>query len=457
MWSNNCASCHGKAAGGVEGSAKSLLGRQWADPKFDRQFFDAIMGGAPNLKDHSFSEKLGDKACWAMVNHLREMQENDRRNRGDVAKPQGGVYSSQHHKYRVETVIGDGIQNPWSVDFLPGGRMLVTEKAGRLRIHSTGKTGGTLSDPVKGTPAVRDRGQGGLMDVAPHPDFAQNGWIYLAFSDPNDRKAMTKIVRGKIAEAAGITSWTNEETIFQAKPEHYVGGDLHFGCRIVFQKADQNRYYVFFGIGERGLGDMAQDRRRPNGKVHRVWDDGKIPEDNPFVSEADSYASIWSYGHRNPQGLTFDLSGQLWDTEHGPRGGDELNLVARGANYGWPEVSFGINYGGDPFRLPWAENNKAKDGATITMPVYRWLPSIAACGLDVARGDLFPKWKGDLFAGGLAGSVVDRIRITDGKVAEREEIINGLGRVRDVVTGTDGSIYVVLNGPDRVIRIVPAN
>ena len=215
---------------------------------------------------------------------------------------------------------------------------------------------------------------------------------------------------------------------------------------------------MYFCIGERGSGAHAQDLARPNGKVHRLFDDGQVPDDNPFVGNPDAVKSIWSYGHRNPQGLVFDLDGKLWDTEHGPRGGDELNLIQKGGNYGWPIVAFSIDYSGQALTTPWTADGKAPppDGATIVMPVDRWLPSIGACGLDVVRGDSFPAWKGDLVAGGLSGANVDRIRIKDGKSVEREELIHGMGRVRDVVTAPDGTIYVVLNDPDHVIRMVPA-
>jgi glucose/arabinose dehydrogenase len=206
---------------------------------------------------------------------------------------------------------------------------------------------------------------------------------------------------------------------------------------------------------------MSQDRTRPNGKVHRLWDDGKVPTDNPFVGESNAYPSIWSFGHRNPQGLVFDLDGNLWDTEHAPRGGDELNLVEKGANYGWPLVSFGINYNDTAFRTPWAdiEGGQAAS-ADIRMPAWRWLPSIGACGMATYKAPAsggFPKWNGDILAGGLSGSNVDRLRVKDGKLVEREEILFGKGRVRDVICGPDGNIWVTLESPGRIVKISPAD
>jgi glucose/arabinose dehydrogenase len=404
---------------------------------------------------------MSDAQIWGLVVYLRELQARDYRDNGGApqADPKG-VFSSTHHRYRIDTLIAKGLDTPWAVDFLPSGEMLVTERPGTLRVFKDG----SLSAPATGLPEVRNRGQGGLMDIAVHPDFAKTGHIFLAYSDLGaDRRGsgMTKIIRGTLnrPDPAKPWVWSNQKTIFQAKQEHYLNTDLHFGCRIVFDPIDPS--ILFFAIGERGMSQHAQDLSRPNGKVHRVSITGDIPPGNPFANRDDAYPSIWSFGHRNPQGLVFDLEGNLWDTEHGPRGGDEVNLILKGRNYGWPTVSFGIDYSGAPFRTPFANPDKAVTGGPIVMPAYRWMPSIGACGLDVVKGPAFPKWQGDLVAGGLSGSNVDRLRFKVGpdgstELIECEELLFGKGRVRDVVTGPEGAIYVVLNGPDRVIRLVPA-
>ncbi|MCC6677098.1 MAG: PQQ-dependent sugar dehydrogenase [Phycisphaerales bacterium] len=461
LWETNCARCHG--SGGKGGMARSLMGDGMLDQSMDRRFFDAVKKGVPKTMMMGFDGKLSDPEMWSLVNYLRELQAKERRERVGSPKAEGGVYSSARAKFRMEAVIEGGLDTPWAVDFLPDGKMLVTERPGRVRMHSTGRAGGVLSEAVFGVPEVRNQGQGGLMDVAVHPGYEKNGWVYLSYSDPKARGGksvgMTKVVRGRIKDG----QWADQQTIFEAKAEHYVATDIHFGSRMAFMatptSAQDNRYWLYFTIGERGLMEMAQDRTKPNGKVHRVWDDGKVPEDNPFVKESGAYRSIWSFGHRNPQGLVFGLDGRLWETEHGPRGGDELNEVLKGRNYGWPVVSFGINYDGRPFKTPWPEGRLADGGDDdIVMPVDRWMPSVAACGLDVVRpgpaGEVFPAWKGDLVAGGLAGETVDRVRVENGKVVEREEIVHGMGRVRDVAVGPDGSVYVVLNGPDKVVRLV---
>jgi aldose sugar dehydrogenase len=455
LWETNCASCHGDRGQGGGAGTRTLLLDELFDQSRDRPFFDAIHNGVPDGGMEAFGETLSDSEIWGLVVHIRELQARERRDRLGSPKAKAGIYTSKHHEYRIETVIdrGQGLRVPWSVDFLPDGRMLVADRPGDLRIFESGRLGRV----IEGTPEVRNRGQGGLMGVAPHPRFAENGWIYLSFSEGlirNDRShGFTKIVRGRIKDGA----WTDQETIYEVKPEFYQPSDLHFGCRLVFQPAGDQAYYLFFPTGERGYAQFAPDLGRPNGKVHRLFDDGRVPEDNPFAAEAKdgmALGSIWSYGHRNPQGLVFDLEGRLWDTEHGPRGGDELNLVLKGRDYGWPRVSFGINYNNSPLTTPWPGET-----SDIVMPVDRWLPSIGACGLDVVRGDAFPGWKGDLVAGGLSGQNVDRFKLSSGespRVLEREELVHGLGRVRDVVCGPDGSIYVVLNDPDKVVRLVPA-
>lgn len=485
MWANNCMRCHGEDAQGGGAGTRTLLIKDWRDPSLDRRYFDTIKSGKEDAGMEAFGQTMSDPQIWAMVHYIREKQyEAWRTEVGSTPSGEGAVVRTMHHAFTVRTVVGRGLDTPWSVEFAPdergGGRMLIAERPGTLRTFDWSGPGGEISEPVAGVPAVRNRGQGGLMDIAVHPEFAQNGWIYLSYSDEQEREGrsagMTKIVRGRLAGAGAGMRWIDQEVLWEARPEHYLTTDLHFGCRIVFERAatpreeagkNGGRYYMYFAIGERGRMEHAQDLDRPNGKVHRVWDDGAVPSDNPFVGREGAYGSIWSYGHRNPQGLVFDQKGNLWDTEHGPRGGDELNRVMRGANYGWPVVSFGINYNGAPFKTPWADVSAPGDAsaAEMVMPTALWSPSIGACGLTLAGpGGAFPGWAGDLLAGGLSGENVDRIRVAEDagspggfKVVEREELIHGLGRVRDVVAAPDGTVFVVLNGPDKIVRLMPAS
>lgn len=453
LYQANCAKCHGQSGEGGGAGTRTLLTREKFDQALDRPFFDAIKNGVPEAGMEAYGESMSDSEIWGLVVHIRELQADALRREFGSVPVTNGVYSTRDHKYRIETVIdsGRGLSVPWALDWLPDGRMLVTNRPGHMLLYDKGQL-----TRIEGMPPVVDYGQGGLMEVAVHPQYAQNGWVYLAFNDPAQsgqaRSGMTKIVRGKLRFAGDSVTWTDQQTIFETTQDNYNGSAVHFGSRIKFD----GKGHIFFSIGERGNGDRAQDLARPNGKIFRVREDGTVPPDNPFVSEEDKakghLPQIWSYGHRNPQGLTFDLEGNLWDTEHGPRGGDELNLIKKGANYGWPVVAFSINYNDTPYRVPWPS-----EGQNFEMPVFRWLPSIGACGMDLARGDKFSKWSGDILAGGLSGVNVDRIRVKGGKLIEREEIFHGHGRVRDVSVGPDGLIYIALNGPDKVVRLVPAD
>jgi aldose sugar dehydrogenase len=346
--------------------------------------------------------------------------------------------------YVIDVEILDyGLNTPWSIRFIDSETALVTEKVGRLRMIRSGE----ISPPIRGTPEVVPAGQGGLMDVALDPQYGENGWIYLGYThglegtSGREARTMTRIVRGRIREG----EWVEQEVLFEAKPEHYPRGGVHFGCRIVFDREGR----LYFSIGERGRKDDAQDLSLPNGKVHRINRDGSIPSDNPFVGRPDVYESIFTYGNRNPQGLAFHPeTDELWSTEHGPRGGDELNLLEAGLNYGWPVITYGINYDGTPI-----SDLTHKEG--MEQPVRQWTPSIAVCGLDFYRGELFEKWENHLLVGALAYGEMRRIALKGREVADEEIVLKIAGRVRDVRTGPDGAIYLVLNSPDVILRLTP--
>lgn len=395
----------------------------------------------------AYGATLSDEEIWAQVVHIRELQGRALRASEGSPKPDaGGVFRSKLAGFRVEDVVTGGLSTPWSLDFLPDGRMLVTNRPGTM--HVVAKDG-TLGPAITGMPATVELGQGGLMEVAVHPDYRKSGWIYLSLADPKkdgSGAALTKIVRGKLSGNA----WTSQETIFEAPQEFYTRQGIHFGSKIVFD----GKGHTYFSVGERGSNERSLDPKTPWGKIYRVNDDGSVPKDNPFVGQAGAFEAAWSLGHRNPQGLTIGADGRVWDTEHAPRGGDELNLIERGGNYGWPIVGHGINYQDTPRFTPYPEISAP--GQKINVPIFRWMPSTGASGLDVARGTAFPAWKDDLLAGGLVGQNLDRIRTKDGKLVEREELLHGMGRIRDVAVAPDGVVYVVLNGPDKVVRLVPA-
>ena len=435
-WTDTCASCHGAKLTG--GQAKSLLDDEWSFGGDDTSLAESIRNGREDAGMPPFGGALSEEEIRALVIFIREQRKQHERDQTTFAAPEGDtVVESEKHAFRVETVV-DGLEIPWSIAFLPDGRMLVTEKAGRLRIVENGRL---APEPIAGTPEVWSEGQGGLLDVAVHPDHEKNGWVYLSFSDPGeDDTAMTAVVRGRVRDG----QWVDEETLFRAPAETYRKGRVHFGSRFVFDGG-----YLFFTIGERGQQDDAQDVTRPNGKVHRLHDDGRVPDDNPFVDQKDAIPSIWSYGHRNPQGLArHPVTGDLYDAEHGPRGGDELNLVERGSNYGWPVITYGMNYDGTPIT-----NLTAKEG--MEQPVVHWTPSLAVCAIDFYVGDRFPGWRHDLFLSSLAAEELVRLEIQDRKVVHQEVLFKGIGRVRDVVSGPDGYLYVSLE-PGRIARLVPA-
>lgn len=337
-----------------------------------------------------------------------------------------------------------GLEVPWAIDFLDAHTALVTERPGRLRMVVDGQLN---PEPVAGTPDVLNARQGGLLDVAVDPNYANNGWIYLAYSHAlpgtggGDPMAMTRIVRGKIVNH----TWTDEEVVYEASPESYSPMQIHYGSRIVFDK----KGYLYFSVGDRFAQDQAQEISRPNGKIHRIYPDGSIPEDNPFITYEGAVPSIYSYGHRNPQGLAVHPeTDEIWDAEHGPRGGDELNRVVAGRNYGWPVISYGINYNGTTL-------TEYRHRPGMEQPNLYWKPSIAVSGLDFYDGDLFPRWKNKLIVGSLAFQELHLLDIHGTQVMHDEVVMKDLGRIREAVVGPDGAIYVVQNDPGRILRLVP--
>jgi glucose/arabinose dehydrogenase len=447
IYGNYCSSCHGVKFEGGQGG--SLVDGVWKHGGADADIFKSIAKGNPALGMTPWEGTLTNDQIRAMVVFLREQERKVAVEGMNFPKPSPDtVTKTELQDYKIETVVSSGLEIPWAIAFLPDGRKLVTERPGRLRFLD--KDGKLQPEPVKNTPEVVHHGQGGLMEVALHPDYEKNGWVYLGFADgtlekvegkKDQAKVITSVVRGRIKDG----TWTDQESIYRADPKFRTGSGVHFGTRFIFDKG-----YIYFVVGERGGMMESQDLALPNGKIFRLHDDGRVPEDNPFVKNKDAIPGIWSYGHRNPQGLAMDpRDGSLYDTEHGPRGGDELNLIQPGKNYGWPVITYGMNYNGTPIT-----GITEKEG--MEQPVIYWVPSIAASGLDFYTGDKFPKWKNDLFAGGLASQEVRRLRLENKKVVSQEIVLKGIGRVRDVAAGPDGLIYVLLNSPDSIVRMVPA-
>ncbi len=329
---------------------------------------------------------------------------------------------SEAATFRVVRVMGD-LEHPWGVAWLPDGRMLVTERPGRLNLVD-----GESVTTVSGIPEIQARGQGGLLDVAPHPDYESTGWIYFTYTAPGEGGNGTVLARGQLDG----TSMTNIETLYEQTP--LVDSGRHFGSRIVFA----NDGTLFFGIGDRGQRDPALDTGNSIGNIFRLTLDGSIPEDNPFVNAPDTLDEIYSYGHRNPQGMALHpQTGQLWEHEHGPHGGDEINLIEAGNNYGWPAITYGDEY-----------SDQSPIGGTeapgMEQPVAYWDPSIAPSGMAFYTGDPFPGWENQMFVGALAHQHIRRVVLDGNEVVQQEELLrDDLGRIRDVRVGPDGYLYAL--------------
>lgn len=353
-----------------------------------------------------------------------------RKKENDVA-----IKTSEKRGYTTEKIVNN-LNNPWGMTWLPNGSMLITEKAGSL-IHFSN---GTKTE-IKNVPEVYNRGQGGLLDIELHPNYSENGWIYITYasSEGDEEGGNTKLIRCKLKN----DSLTSIEELYKATPNTSRG--QHFGSRIEFD----NEGYLYFSIGERGNRDVnPQDITRDGGKIYRLNDDGTIPNDNPFVNEKNAKKAIFTYGNRNPQGMAkHPTTGQIWTHEHGPKGGDEINIVRKGVNYGWPVISYGVNYSGTTFT-----DITSKPG--MEQPIYYWVPSIAPCGMDFVTGDRYPDWKGHLLVGSLKFNYVELVKLNGNEVVGREKIAQDIGRVRNVKMGPNGYIYIAVEGQG-IFKVVP--
>lgn len=452
LYGEFCSGCHGPKLEG--GRGPSLMGDAFVHGNDDESIATSIRTGFPDKGMPGWGSAFSAAEVRSLVVYLREQRDHylfENMFKPVVPQSPTGAMASELYRFRLETVA-DGLQIPWSIAFLSKGRMLVTERPGRLRLVENGKL---LAEPIKGTPITPVfLGEGGLLSVVPHPDYANNGWIYLAYGDAaknaqGEDVAMLAIVRGRIRNGA----WVDQQIIWRAPLQFYLAGSMDFGGRMAFDREG----YLYFSHGERDVKINAQDLTLPNGKIHRIYDDGRIPADNPFVKDAGKYPSIWSYGHRNPQGLAFDSrTALLWESEHGPRGGDELNIIRTGRNYGWPVITYGIDYDGLP-----VSDKTAQEG--MEQPVIHWTPSIAVSGIAFYKGNAFPKWQHNLFVASLRQQQLLRLVIDGDTISHRELVVKDIGRLRDVAVGPDGYLYLAVNGTygatdhsGRVVRLIPA-
>jgi len=355
------------------------------------------------------------------------------------AQERAPVFNSEKHAFRVATLV-TGLENPWSIAFLPDGRMLVTERAGRLRLVSQAYK--LDPKPIDGLPEVIAQGQGGLFDVVLHPQYAQNGWIYWAYNAPGPGGWGTALARGKLQDHR----MTEVQVLFSMQPKTRLG--FHFGGRIVF---DQDGF-VYLTLGDRGDKDRAQKLNDHAGSVIRLHDDGRVPTNNPFVYRAGALPEKWTLGNRNMQGAALHpQTGELWTHEHGPQGGDEVNVMRSGLNYGWPVITYGVNYG---------LGTKIGEGqakAGLEQPLRVWVPSIAPSGMAFVSGSQFPQWQGNLLVGALRGQMLVRLTLDGEKVLGEERLLQGRSRLRDVRMGPDGLVYLLTDeAQGSLLRLEPA-
>ena len=347
---------------------------------------------------------------------------------------------SEKHSFRIVPLLA-GLENPWSIAFLPDGRMLVTERAGRLRLVTQDFK--LDPKPIDGLPEVIANGQGGLFDVVLHPQHAQNGWVYWAYNAPGTGGWGTALARGKLQGQR----MTEVQVLFSMQPK--TRSAHHFGGRIVFDATGM----VYLTLGDRGDKDRAQKLNDHAGSVIRLHDDGRVPNDNPFVQRAGALPEKWTLGHRNMQGAAINpQTGELWTHEHGPQGGDEVNVIRPGLNYGWPVVTYGVNYG---------LGTKIGEGQSkpgMVQPLQVWVPSIAPSGMAFVSGSQFPQWQGSMLVGALRGQMLVRLTLEGDKVLSEERLFQGRpGRIRDVRMGPDGLVYLLTDDPQgALLRLEPA-
>ncbi|HSU51086.1 MAG TPA: PQQ-dependent sugar dehydrogenase [Segetibacter sp.] len=439
IYKTYCGGCHGARLEG--NSAPKLIKDKWQHGLTSKAIFKTIKSGIPNTEMKGWGDVLKDKEINTLVSFIIASQKGPVKTSASIPS----TIVTQDYVLKVEKLDSGHTSTPWAIEFVNSNLALISEKIGRLRWLVNGKLD---TVPIQGLPGTHTQsGTGGFMDIALDPKYQQNGWVYLGYSHTNgdlqDKNApgMTKIIRGKIKDH----EWTEQQTLFEVPDSLMVVRGDRWGCRFLFDKAG----YLYFTIGDMGKAMASQDLSRATGKVYRINPDGSIPKDNPFVNTPAALPAIFTLGNRNVEGIAqHPVTGAIWATEHGPRGGDELNILKKGRNYGWPVITYGIDYSG----------NKVSDKIEqegMEQPIVQWTPSIAVCPAEFVTSPLFPKWKNNLMVGALAFEELRRLVIVNDKVIKQEMIMKGYGRVRDIKTCPDGSMYVLLNKPDMILRITP--
>jgi glucose/arabinose dehydrogenase len=449
LFAARCAGCHGADLSG--GRAHSLFAADFLAAHSDAELHDTIANGIASADMPAFKGQIDDETIGKLLTYIRLQSGTLKAVAPFVPNPDGQILKTQKQTVKIE-VVATGLDTPWGEAFLPDGRLLVTERSGHIRIID--KDGKLLPDPVKGTPVPWVRQDGGYFDIAVHPDYKNNGWIYLSYSEivpgydgppppapdaprpargtpaPPLPPSMTRIIRGRIN---ANNEWVDQQDIVHAPAPIYTSTIIHYGSRFLFD----GKGHLFWTMGERGEMTNAQNLSVPLGKIHRINDDGTVPTDNPFVQLAGQDPTIWSYGHRNPQGLSIDpRSGLLWETEHGPTGGDEVNIIDKGKDYGWGVVTMGSQ--------PGITKQHAPD---MVDPIAYYTPSIGPSGMVFNTGNRYPGWKYNLFVAALIGQKLIRLEVKDRKIVAQETIFDQFGRTRDAIMGPDGLLYLLVQNP----------
>jgi len=467
LFAARCAGCHGTDLAGAR--APSLFSAALLASRTDAQLHQTIVNGIASADMPSFKGQISDDEIDQLLTYIRLQSGNLKTAAPFVPNPDGQIIKSQKQNFRIE-IVASGLDTPWGEAFLPDGRLLVTERSGHIRIID--KDGKLQPDPVKGTPVPWVRQDGGYFDIAVHPDYRKNGWIYLSYSEIVPSYAgvvpaadaprttplppsMTRVIRGRIN---ANNEWVDQQDVFKAPDALYTPTIIHYGSRFLFD----GKGHLFWTMGERGEMTNAQNLSVPLGKIHRINDDGSVPADNPFVNLAGADPTIWSYGHRNPEGLSIDpRSGLLWESEHGPTGGDEINIIEKGKDYGWGVATMGTQPGITRQHAP-----------MMVDPIAYYTPSIGPSGIAFNTGNRYPGWKNNLFVSALVGQKLLRLEVEGRKIVSQETLFDQFGRVRDVIVGPDGLLYVLVQNPTGrgtaipvmsaaapgiVMRLVPVN
>lgn len=432
-YASYCSGCHGE-------QMEAFTDRKWKHGNTAENLFAAIKHGYPEEGMPAFEQTFTDQEITALVAYIQEGIQNVKQYDFSAEATASAVYTSESLSYRLDTVA-TGMEIPWGMAFLPNGDMLITDRNGAFyRLPK----GSRQLQKIAGAPEVLAQGQGGLLDVELHPDFAKNNLIYLSYSafkkEGDQTLSTTAVMRAKLDS----NKLTDQKVIFEAQP--WARTRHHYGSRLEFGRDG----LLYVSVGDRGQHhENAQTIERAPGKVHRIKDDGAIPADNPFVNEKGAIASIWTIGNRNIQGMTIHPStGAIWTNEHGPRGGDEVNIAEKSKNYGWPVISYGINYNGTVL----TELTK-KEG--MEQPLWYWVPSIAPSGMAFVTGGRYKGWEGDLLVGSLRFQFLSKLKMDGEKIVSEEKLLKNIGRVRDVKMGPDGYIYVAVESPGTIYRVVP--